>query len=146
MNKRLIISILICIILILCKYYFSNYSIEYKVNNYKIKEIYSKKRFYYEIKEGNHTYNFDYYKNRSFSKSNIKKIDEIKSDDLNCIYFKIKDVETYPLCYENGIYTDYNVVETDMLDNYKTEKYTNNKDYIEKYVKLFEIENKNIIK
>ena len=32
------------------------------------------------------------------------------------------------------------------FDNYKTEKYTNNKDYIEKYVKLFEIENKNIIK
>ena len=32
------------------------------------------------------------------------------------------------------------------FDNYKTEKNTNNKDYIEKYVKLFEIENKNIIK
>ena len=122
MNKKLIISILICILLILCKYYFSNYSIEYNVGNYKIKENYSKKRFYYEIQDGNYTYNLDYYKNRSFSKKQIKKIEDIISDGLKCITFKIKDVDTYPLCYENETYTDYSIIENELLDEYKSEK------------------------
>ena len=122
MNKRLVYSIIICIILILCKYFFSNYEISYKINNYDVSVKYSKKRFYYEIKDKNYVYNFEYYKPRSFKKDKISKIEEISNETFNCIYFKLKDVETYPLCYENGIYTDYNVVETDMLDNYKTEK------------------------
>ena len=59
MNKKLMIFIFICIILILCKYYFSNYNLEYKVKDFTIKEIYSKNRFYYEIKDKeNRIYDF----------------------------------------------------------------------------------------
>jgi len=122
MNKKLVYSIIICIILILCKYFFSNYEISYKVNNYDISVKYSKKRFYYEIKKGNIIYNYDFYKPRSFKKERIKKIEEITSDTFECIFFKLKDVDTYPLCYENGTFTDYNAIETDLLDNYKEQK------------------------
>ncbi len=122
MNKRLVYSIILCIILILCKYFFSNYEISYKVNNYDINVKYSKKRFYYEIKKDNFIYNFDYYKKRTFKKDKISKIDEVNSDTFNCIFFKLKDIDTYPLCYENGIFVDYNSIETDLLDEYKTQK------------------------
>jgi hypothetical protein len=88
MNKKLVYSIIVCIILILCKYFFSNYEISYKVNNYDISVKYSKKRFYYEIKKGNIIYNYDFYKPRSFKKERIKKIEEITSDTFECIFFK----------------------------------------------------------
>ncbi len=132
MNKRLVYSIIICIILILCKYFFSSYEISYKVNNYDIKVKYSKKRFYYVIKDDKYTYNFDYYKKRNLGKDRINKIEEISSDTFKCIFFKLDDVETYPLCYENDIFTDYNAIETDLLDEYKEEKLVitkNDKDF-----------------
>ncbi len=122
MNKKLVYSIIICIILILCKYYFSSYEIKYKVNNYDISVKYTKNRFYYEIKDGKYTYNYDYYKRRSFKKTRINKIEEISSDTFKCIYFKIKDVDTYPLCYENDIFTDYNLIDNELLLPYKEEK------------------------
>lgn len=122
MNKKLVYSIIICIFLILCKYYLSNYDIEYKLNNYDISVKYSKNRFYYEINDGKYTYNFDYYKKRTFKKEKIKKIEEISSDTFKCIYFKLKDVDTYPLCYENDVFTDYYLIESELLDEYKEEK------------------------
>ena len=122
MKKKLIYSIIICLVLILCKYYFSDYEIEYKLNNYDIKVKYAKKRFYYEIKEGKYHYNFDFYKVRSFNKTRINKIDEISGDNFKCIYFKIKDVDTYPLCYENETFTDYNLIDSELLEEYKEEK------------------------
>ena len=130
MKKKLIIMILLCIILIICKYRFSDYTIEYKIDDYNIKEIYKDKRFYYEIKDNEYTYNFDVYMKRSFNKTMITKINTINDETIKCIYPVIKDVKTYPLCYQNGEYTDYNLIDSELLIEYK--KTTNTEENTDK--------------
>ena len=133
MNKRLLYFIIFIILIVLCKYYYSNYEVEYKVNGYNIKTKYTKNRFYYEINDGNNTYNFDYYKKRTFKKSLITKIKTIENESFKCIYPTIKDIDTYPLCVSNNEFVDYNLIETDLLDEYKEETKVlkeTNKDFI----------------
>ena len=121
MKKWLLIIIFIFTILIILKYRFSNYEINYKINDYNIKTIYKDKRFYYEISNNEYTYNFDVYKSRSFGKTMINKIETIEDETLKCIYPIIDDVKTYPLCYLNGGYTDYNLINSELLSEYKEE-------------------------
>lgn len=133
MKRGLIISIIFGIILVFVKYYVSNYSISYKVNNYDIKTIYKDKRIYYEIKNKNELYNFDIYMKRTLSKTKIEKIKVIEGETFKCIYPTIKNVETYPLCYENGIFKDYNLIESELLSEYKEENINiekTNKDFV----------------
>ncbi len=133
MKKWLIIIILVFSLLIVLKYRFSNYEINYKVDNYKIKTIYKNKRFYYEIKDNDYTYNFDILDSRSFKKTMISKIDLIEDEKLRCIYPSIEGYKTYPLCYLNGVYTDYNLINSELLNEYKEESIEiekPNKDFI----------------
>ena len=122
MKKVLLYSIIIVIIIVLIKYRFSNYSINYTIDNYNVKTTYKDGRFYYEIKKDDLVYNFDVYKGRNFNKTIISKIVKIEDENINCIYPSINDTKTYPLCYENGIYKDYNLIESSLLDDYKKEK------------------------
>ena len=121
MKKMLLITISLCTIIILAKYFISDYELNYEVDGYKIKEIYKDKRFYIEINK-DITYNLEFYQKRSFSKTLISNIKEIKGEDFTCIYPTIKNVETYPLCYKNNEYIDYNLIESELLEEYKIEE------------------------
>lgn len=121
MKRGLVFTVIIGIILVIVKYYTADYSIEYKINNYDIVTNYKNKRLYYEISKENEIYNFEIYTKRKLSKTKIEKIKEIKDETISCIYPTIKDMQTYPLCYENGIYKDYNLIESDLLLEYKNE-------------------------
>lgn len=121
MKKALLYSIIICIFIILIKYSFSNYKMNYKVDNYSISMTYKSGRFYFEISDDNYKYNFDIYSKRNITKSKIKKIKTIEEDNLKCIYPEIKGMDTYPLCYKDGIFTDYHLIDSDVLDIYKEE-------------------------
>ena len=129
MKKILLYSIVICMLLILIKYHFSNYKIEYNVDNYSIKTDYKNNRFFFEIYNGNTIYNFDVYSKRNFSKTKIKNIKEINFSNYKCIYPVIKNIETYPLCYDENSSTlvDYNLIDAKELEEYKTESKTINK-------------------
>ena len=122
MKRGLVLTVIIGILLVMVKYYIADYDIEYKINNYDIKTVYKDKRLYYEIMKGKEIYNFEIYTKRKLSKTKIEKIKEIKDETISCIYPIIKDIETYPLCYENGIYKDYNLIESELLLEYKNEK------------------------
>ena len=119
MKKKLIIFVFISILLIFIKYYTSDYTIKYQVNNYDVLTVYKDNRLYYEITNKKEKYNFDIYTSRKLSKTRIKEIKTIKDETITCIYPVIKDFETYPLCYENGIYKDYNLIESELLTNYQ---------------------------
>ena len=121
MKKVLIYSIIIVFIAIVLKYVLSNYKMNYEVSNYNVNMTYKNSRFYYEISNEEYTFNFDYYKRRGFTKTMISRIDEIKDENLYCIYPVIDNVETYPLCYKDGEYIDYNLIDSELLDEYKTE-------------------------
>lgn len=117
MRKNIFIIFIILIIVALVKYFSSDYKIEYELGNHKIETNYSNGRYYIEI-DGK--YNFDIYKKRGLSKLKISNIIEINSNSLNCVYPDIKGVKTNPLCYYNGEYTDYNLIDSDLLNKYKT--------------------------
>lgn len=121
MKRGLVFTVIIGILLVIIKYYVADYSIEYKINNYEIKTNYKDNRLYYEISKDDKVYNFEIYSKRKLSKSKIEKIKEIKDESISCIYPIINDFETYPLCYENGIYKDYNIIESELLLEYKNE-------------------------
>ena len=121
MKKTLLYSILLVIVLIFAKYYLSSYSISYKVNNYNIKTVYKNKRFYYEINDGTHLYNFDVYSKRKLSKSKITSIKKIEDEEKTfiCIYPMIKNIKTYPLCYKDNEFIDYNLIDSPLLEEYR---------------------------
>ena len=133
MKRTLLCLILVCIILILVKFRFSNYTIEYNVDGYQIKTVYKKSRFYYEISKENKIFNFDIYSKRKMNYTKITNIKEIVDDKIYCIYPTIKDKNTYPLCYVDNVFTDYNLIDSKLLDEYKEEKIDvekANKDFI----------------
>ena len=133
MKRTLLCLIILCILLIIVKFRFSNYTIEYKVNNYDIKTVYKKSRFYYEIKKDDYIFNFDIYTKRKMKYKTINNIKEIISDNIYCIYPTIKNEKTYPLCYVDKVFTDYHLIDLDLLDEYKEEKVDvekANKDFI----------------
>ena len=119
MRKALIITILIFLIVIIFKFRFSNYEIKYKVDNYDIKTVYKNKRFYYEISKDDRLFNFDIYAKRKFNYTKIDSIKEISDENLFCIVPKIDDIKTYPLCYLNDEFTDYNIIDSSLLEEYK---------------------------
>lgn len=121
MKKMLLTVISITLIIILVKYFISDYNITYKVDRYEIKETYKDKRFYIELKK-DITYNFDFYMKRKLKKTVITSIKDIKGDNFTCIYPTIKDVETYPLCYQNNEYIDYHLIDSELLEEYKIEE------------------------
>jgi hypothetical protein len=110
MKKVLNISLLVIILLMTIKFLFSNYDIEYKVNDYTVREVYKNGYYYFEIK-GEQTYNFDLFKNRSLSKMVIDSIEVLNTDTYQCIYPKIKGEQTYPLCYKNGKMIAYYLID-----------------------------------
>ncbi len=122
MRKLLLYFILICLIIIIVKFRFSNYEINYKLNNYVIKTVYKNSRFYHEIKYDGKTYNFDIYDSRGFKYTKISNIKEINKEDIKCLYPTIKDTKTYPLCYKGEEYIDYNLLDIPELEEYKEEK------------------------
>lgn len=122
MKKVLLYLISILFLAIIFKYIFSNYKMQYKINDYNINVIYENGRFYYEISNDNLKYNFDYYKKRSIFKTKISKIVEISDENIRCIYPVIKNTDTYPLCYEDEVFTDYNLIDSSLLEEYKKER------------------------
>ena len=126
-KKILIYSLLLCFIIIIAKYGLSNYKMSYKIDNYSINMKYKNSRFYYEIKDGDITYNFDIYANRSFKKQEISKIEKISDEKFECIYPNIKNVDTYPLCSINKEIVDFHLIDSELLDKYKKAKEEDNK-------------------
>ena len=118
MKKSISIIFLVLLVIVLIKYFSSNYEINYKLDGYNIKTIYKNKRYYISIDD---KFNFDIYKKRSLKKLKIRKIEAIESEDLKCIYPIIKNINTYPLCYLNDEYIDYNLIDNELLSKYKKE-------------------------
>lgn len=121
MKKVLMSFILIFILLVCLKYRFSNYEIKYDIDGYNVITNYKNKRFYIEISKDNKKYNFDIYGKRKLSKLLINNIKEIKDDTFSCIYPNIDGYETYPLCYKDDTFVDYNLIDSELLEEYKVE-------------------------
>jgi hypothetical protein len=118
MKKKISMVFIFLLLIIVVKYFTSNYEINYKIDNHKVKTVYKDKRYYITIDD---KYDFDVLSKRGLSKLKIKKIIEIDDDNLKCVYPVIKNIKTNPLCYYNDIYTDYNLIDNELLNEYKTD-------------------------
>ena len=117
MKRKMFITFLIIIFIVFLKYFTSNYKITYYEDNHKVVSTYKDGRYYINI---DNKYSFDIYKKRDLTKLKIKKIEEIKSEDFICLYPIIKNVKTTPLCSNKEENIDYNLINNELLDNYKT--------------------------
>ncbi len=117
MKKRMFIIFMIITFIALLKYFTSNYRITYYIDNHKVVSTYQNKRYYISI---DNKYSFDIYKKRSISKLKISQIKEIKSEDFMCLYPIIKNIKTIPLCSNKEENIDYNLIDSDLLNGYKT--------------------------
>ena len=118
MNKKLIIFLLCYIFIIIFKYFISDYTVNYKLNNYEVSIKYRDKRYYVEINK-DYKYNFDIYKKRNLNRKIISDIKVINDDNFECIVPIIDGLNTYPLCYKENEYIDFNLIESEKLDEYK---------------------------
>ena len=129
MNRKLfIVIIMFILILSVVLYYFkSNYVINYKVDNYKVKEQYKNNKYYFEISDKK-TYNFDSLQGRKFNKKQIDSIKYIKDNEYVCIIPLSNKIDTYPLCFYNDSSISYSLVNSDIIksffikNNYKLSK------------------------
>lgn len=99
-----------------------NYEINYTINNFNIKESYNTdtKSYYFLISREDLKYDYSYYSSYSPKRKLITKILVNDNDEVNCIYPKIKNKESTPICYLIGSLTDYNLIEDNWLDKYRT--------------------------
>ena len=118
MRNKLLIFLILFLTIVVLKYSLSNYEFEYKVSDHNVKTVFEHNRIYYEI---DNKYNFDIY-TKSRRKHVITKIEEINIESYECVVPIIKGIKTYPLCYDvkNNINIDYNLIDSEELDEYKT--------------------------
>ncbi len=120
MKRKIVLIFIVLLIIAFIKYFKSDYKTEYNINGYNVKTIYENKRYYIEI-DGK--YNFVIYKDKiKLSRLKIKNISTIEGENFKCIYPVINKIKTYPLCYQNDEYIDYNLIESENLAKYKTKQ------------------------
>lgn len=116
MKKYIGILFLSLIVVMFIKYFNAEYKIKYNLDDHSIIAKYENGRYYVEI-DGK--YNFDIYKSRGLKKLKIKQIKVIDDNELYCIIPIIDGINTYPLCYLNKEYIDYNLVDNEEINEYK---------------------------
>lgn len=99
--KRIFWILILLTIIIILKYYFSEYQITYKINNYKITEKYINKKLIFEI-NGDNYFVIDLYKSRHFKKKLITKINKYEKEDYVCYKVLIKNNEEKLNCFKNN--------------------------------------------
>ncbi len=130
--RRIVFLLIVCFIIILvvsvCK---SSYKLNYKINEYYVNNTYKNGRYYFEVHDDKYKYNFDFYDSKKFVKIKIKDIKKIEGEDFHCIVPIIKNIDTYPLCYKNDEYIDYNLIENELLNGYKNQDYKTSSEVFE---------------
>lgn len=116
MKKYLFIIFMFLIVIIIIKYFSMDYTLNYNIDNHEIKIINKNKRNYIEI---DNKYNFDIYDNK---KLKIKNIELIEDNNLICIVPKIKNIKSFPLCYQDEKYTDFMLIDNKILSKYKSKE------------------------
>ncbi len=102
-----------------------------KVDDYKVKEKYDGE-YHLEIYNEDITFNYDMNKKYSPQRRLIKKIDTYKNKKYYCLYLKIKDYDTQPICYEDNELIDFRLINNNEFEQFLYNKYKNNITYINK--------------
>lgn len=126
--KKLIYIFSLIVVIILLKYYLSDYEVKYKVNNYNVVEKVSDNYTYIDIYVDSVKYSFKYDLKRSINKKRVKKLDI--SD--GCVRPIMSGYDTYFICYKDGEFTTKNIEIDDSKfdEDIKYNKYLDSSEYI----------------
>lgn len=137
-------------------YFKQKHIVEYKINDFIIKEDYrgniknEENNYYFEIKTKENTFYLQTYENFSKKKKIIKKIEHFKNDTYECVLpiFEKNKIVTDLLCIEKGNQKNYNTIQNNEIDNfleqtnYPKENYIeNNSQIIKKGLSTFYVDN-----
>ena len=124
----------ILIIIVLIKYFTSNYSINYVIKNYKVNEKVRDNYTYIDVNVDKDSYSFKYDLKRGLSKKRVKDINIIEKDNATCIKPVIKGFETYYICKKDGELVTENTLRTlediKFSEDIKYNKYLNRNEYL----------------
>lgn len=108
MKKYIYYLIGVIFIIIIIKYFTSNYEINYQIKDYQIKEIVKNETTYIEVKYDNNIYTCLINKKRNIFKKMIKKITKEEINDKTCLTIDIG----YTICNDKD-----NLVTLDVLND-----------------------------
>lgn len=109
-----------CILVLIIIYFIpKNYQKNYKIDNYKVIEKYSKDSNDYYFNISNDDVNFDLHLNHKYlvNRKLVNKINTYTTDDEVCIVPVIKDLSSVPLCRSKELVIDYHLVSDEMKSN-----------------------------
>lgn len=114
MKKNSVLLILFFGLIILIKYFVSNYEIKYEIDTFSVVENYKDNVYYFEITDNDElVYNFKLYEKRSLSKKILDDIKIVENDIYKCIYPVSDKALFYPVCYSDN----ENLISYDLIDN-----------------------------
>lgn len=117
----ILISLLITIFgfFVLILYLPRNYMIEYKINDFVVKEVFDKvqKNYYITIKYNKKEYPLIYKKEYSRIRKIISSIKEYSNNKENCLAVKVNK-KVFPVCYKEEELIDFRLLSKDITDNF----------------------------
>ncbi len=123
--KKLPITLFLILIITITIFYFTrvkNYSIEYVVNGFNVKETFDKESSTYGfiITEKDQQYDFLISTKHIRTKKLLNEIAIYEDEDTaeRCIYPKSSKIEIYPLCKKDDKYMDLSLLESDLSSFY----------------------------
>ena len=114
----ILIIIAITILLVcMCKNNNNSFSIDYKIDDYKIRESFDedKSLYYYTISSKDNNYE-TIYSSQEITKKNIKEVKKYSKDEYTCIVPIGNNIEEKPLCSKDSEQIDYRLVSNELKD------------------------------
>lgn len=124
MKKKVFWILIFLYIIILVKFYISNYNITYNIDDYKIVEKGTKDYIYIEVTYQDKTYNYMFNTGRKLFKKRVKNIEKEEIDNQICLKPKLKGLESYYMCSSNEELISYQTLKNidkyeNITDNFK---------------------------
>lgn len=104
-------------IMILLKYFISDYQIKYKIDSYNVIETYENNKYTFELKEENY-FIISFIENKTLSKKLIKKIDKKESNEYICYNVVFINDKNYLTCFKEKESISYYLIEDEEIKNY----------------------------
>lgn len=93
--------LLVLVIVLLLKFYLSDYSIKYDLDGYSILEKYEDGKYYFEISKDDFVVNFLVFNNRKLTKKLLESVNLFDGENYDCLNPILNGLESYPLCYNS---------------------------------------------
>lgn len=124
MKKVFMYVLIFMYVLVLLKFYFSDYDISYEMDGYDITEKANGDYIYFEVNYNDTLYNYMFYMGRKLFKKRVKKIEVTEVNDYICLTPSINGMDVYSVCNNGKEYVSSQIANDEIVsvnsnDNFK---------------------------